>query len=111
MELRQWQIEIAEFAKAHGLETPAPYRLLDVVSEVGELAKEFLNQSAYGSQPFRPDDRWLDEFGDVLFAVICLANCTNVDLEERVQHALQKYRKRIARKGDAGSGGHASEDF
>jgi hypothetical protein len=50
----KWQKIVAEFVDQHGLQTDIVHRLLDLVSEVGELAKEALKTSAYGTQPFTP---------------------------------------------------------
>lgn len=90
--------------EAHKLEASIPSRVLDLVAEVGELAKEVLTRTDYGRTPFRPSERWQEELGDVFFALVCLANSTTVDLEEALQQALDKYRERLARKGDPGSG-------
>lgn len=39
MELKQQQIRVIEFVKEHQLEASVEARLLDLVSEVGELSK------------------------------------------------------------------------
>ena len=43
-----FQQVVAEFVSAHHLEAPPEIRVLDLVSEVGEVAKEALKGSAYG---------------------------------------------------------------
>ncbi len=98
------QKKVAEFVAQHKLEADVESRMLDLVSEVGELAKEVLKSNAYGQQEFTVTDSWHGELADVLFAVICLANSTGVNLEETLDAALTKYAKRLADKGDAGSG-------
>ncbi len=100
----EFQKKVAEFVKTYKLEASVPYRVLDLVAEVGELAKEVLKSTHYGRQSFRPSQSWREELGDVLFALVCLANSTDVDLEKALEQALSKYRKRLAQKGDAGSG-------
>ena len=92
------------FVETHKLETSVLPRVLDLVTEVGELAKEVLTTTDYGRTPFRPSESWREELGDVFFALVCLANSTDVDLENALQQALDKYRERLAQKGDAGSG-------
>ncbi len=104
MELRKLQNLVADFVERTGIDTGEPLRMLDVVSEVGELAKEILKSTEYGKKPFRPTAAWNDELGDVMFSLICLANRTNVDLEAAVIQALKKYRHRVESKGDVGSG-------
>lgn len=96
---------VADFVEEHDLEAPIPARMLDLVSEAGELAKEVLKGTGYGSRSFQTPEGWSQELGDVLFALICLANSTNVELEAALLEALEKYRGRLATGGDAGSGG------
>lgn len=104
MELEQLQKQVAQFVHSHGLEADVEARLLDLVSEVGELSKEALKGSAYGNTRFRPTDAWRSEVGDVLYSLVCLANATDVDLEAALTKALRKYEARLAKKGSAGSG-------
>ena len=104
MELSALQQRVADFVRAHQLEAPAPSRLLDLTSEVGELAKEALKATSYGRAAFRAGGAWSDELGDVFFTLICLANGTDVDLEAALTAALEKYDRRLAGRGDAGSG-------
>ena len=98
------QDQVAEFVACHGLETGVAYRMLDVISEIGELSKELLKATGYGSGEFQPGERWEEELGDVLFSLICVANSTGVNLEQAVSKVLEKYRKRLASRQDAGSG-------
>jgi NTP pyrophosphatase (non-canonical NTP hydrolase) len=97
------QQRVARFVAAHGLEAAVEYRLLDLISEVGELAKEPLNATAYGCTPFVANAAWADELGDVLFALACLANTTGVDMQAALEAALAKYERRIADGGSAAS--------
>lgn len=97
------QLRVAAFVARHRLEADPAHRLLDVVSELGELAKEALEASRYGRRKFKPTPAWRDEFGDVAFALLCLANSTGVDFEAAVQAALKKYARRLRRRGAAGS--------
>ncbi|HEX9923188.1 MAG TPA: MazG nucleotide pyrophosphohydrolase domain-containing protein [Anaerolineae bacterium] len=106
MKLSDIQQEVAVFVTANRLETTVPARVLDLVSEVGEVGKEVLKGSDYGHAPFEPTGEWASELGDVLFSLICIANATGVDLAEALQTVLAKYEERIAHKGEAGSGGN-----
>jgi NTP pyrophosphatase (non-canonical NTP hydrolase) len=99
-----FQRTVAQFVREHGLEAPVQARLLDLVSEVGELAKEALEGTDYGRTPFHARDGWTGELGDVLFALVCLANSTGVGLQTALNEALEKYRERLAVGDDAGSG-------
>jgi NTP pyrophosphatase (non-canonical NTP hydrolase) len=101
--MKVFQDTVARFVEAHRLAISVQARLLDLISEVGELAKEVLKATHYGHEPFQPTQDWADELGDLFFSLICIANSTGVNLEEALQSVLQKYESRFARKGDAGS--------
>ena len=98
------QNEVAEFVERYGLDVDVVYRVLDLVSEIGELSKEILKATDYGNRVFQPFESWEDELSDVFFSLICVANSTGVDLERALSKALEKYRERIESKQDAGSG-------
>lgn len=102
--MRECQRSVSRFVEWHRLKAPVQTRLLDLVSEVGELAKEVLVATAYGHRSFEPTDGWKRELGDALFSLICVANCTDVDLEMALEGAMKKYAQRLADSGDAGSG-------
>jgi NTP pyrophosphatase (non-canonical NTP hydrolase) len=99
------QRAVAQFVRRHGLQTDVAHRLLDVVSELGEVAKEVLKGSAYGSARFAAPKTWQDELGDVVFSLMCVANTTGTDLDEALQGALAKYQRRIGQTGAASSHG------
>lgn len=59
--------------------------------EVGEVARIIARQ--YGEQSFKESDKTAnlaDEFADVLFVLICLANQTGVNLTEALERNLEK---------------------
>jgi NTP pyrophosphatase (non-canonical NTP hydrolase) len=97
------QQSVRAFVRRHDLETAIAPRLLDAVSELGELAKEALRGSAYGRAKFVRTENWSAELGDVGFSLLCLANSTGVDFEAAVRAALGKYERRIAQRGSAAS--------
>jgi NTP pyrophosphatase (non-canonical NTP hydrolase) len=97
------QTRVAEFVEANDLQAPAAYRLLDTVSELGEVAKEVCTSTDYGSDPSAVDAPE-DELGDALFALLALCEELGVDAEEALETALLKYESRIEDSGDAGSG-------
>lgn len=104
MELSDIQKQILSFCKDRGLNSNVSVRVIDLMSEVGELSKEVLKGTDYGSKQFEQTENWQSELGDVLFSLICIANDTNFNLEECLRHVLEKYEKRFADKGDMGSG-------
>lgn len=101
---QELQKRVATFVDANGLETDVVHRVLDLVSEIGEVAKETLKSTSYGKSRFKKTENWESEMGDALFSIICVANTTGVDLENALSLGLQKYEKRIKTTKDAGSG-------
>ena len=101
--MKEAQRQVAEFVYAHDLSAGVETRLLDLVSEIGELAKEGLKGSDYGSVAMLPGSEWSSEMGDVIYSILALANETGVDLETALEPALAKYRSRIVERDDPGS--------
>lgn len=97
------QTRVTEFTEMNDLQAPAAYRLLDTVSELGEVAKEVCTSTNYGSDPEAVDVPE-DELGDALFALLALCEELDVDAEEAIETALLKYERRIEDDGDVGSG-------
>ncbi len=92
---------VQDFVGLHNLEAPPTYRLLDVMAELGELAKELLTGSDYGRRPFIPSEDWPAELGDLYFSIICLANATEVDLSAALRKTIDKYGTRLQQTGGA----------
>jgi len=66
-----------------------------LTEEVGEVAR--IISRKFGEQSFKESDKdkdLADEFADVLFVLICLANQTGVDLTTALQKNLEKKTKR-----------------
>ncbi|NGM68941.1 nucleotide pyrophosphohydrolase [Natronolimnobius sp. AArcel1] len=103
MDLPDAQAAVADFVKTHNLEIPPEYRLLDLVSEIGELAKDANTSTGYGASP---DDLTIesDEIGDVLFALLALADDLEIDANAALEEALEKYEERLAATGEESPG-------
>lgn len=101
--MKQLQDRVAQFTKENGLEADVAHRLLDAMSELGEVAKEVLKGSRYGAQGFVRTREFEGELGDVLFSLLCVANAAGVDGEAAVEAVLVKYAERIAARGSPGS--------
>ncbi|SDR44040.1 MazG nucleotide pyrophosphohydrolase domain-containing protein [Natronobacterium texcoconense] len=98
------QRQVAEFVDEYDLETPPAFRLLDLVSEVGELAKDANVSTGYGDDPADLEIA-PDEVGDALFALLAVADSLEIDAEDALEEALEKYEKRLDNGADApGSG-------
>jgi len=100
--MREIQERIKKFCKENNMESPAEHRVLDTMSELGEVAKEILKMSNYGRKPIEYRDELKSELGDVLYSLITIANTFDIDLEDALHQVLEKYEKRL-KKGSAGS--------
>ncbi|MCL4870391.1 MAG: nucleotide pyrophosphohydrolase [Anaerolineae bacterium] len=103
-----WQQQAVQFAQHHHCQHTPPVHALDLVSEVGELCKVWLEASHYGTITPQYPPEMAEEFGDVLYSLCLLAEACTVDLDAAFQAALVKYEQRWQAKGDIGS--HATLD-
>ena len=95
---------VARFSAASGMNSPVEARLLDLLSELGEVAKEYLRATDYGRVPFQHPRSWEEEMGDVYYSLLTLANASGVDLGRALERVLRKYEHRMMRNGNPGSG-------
>lgn len=95
------QQRVREFVADHDLDAPPEYRLLDLASEVGELAKDACESTDYGSGGAVTVTS--DELGDALFCLLALADSLDVDAGEALDDALAKYEDRLSESGRPGS--------
>lgn len=89
---------------AHEKPMPVAARLMDIQSELGELSKEYLKATKYGTEEFLMTEDFTLEFGDVLYSMISLGLESGIDIEKAVDDVLAKYQKRIDEKKNMGSG-------
>ncbi len=96
------QARVAAFVDEHDLAAPPAYRLLDLTAEVGELASAATESTSYGR---RPEEMTVDadEVGDVLFALLALAEGLEIDAGEALTTAIEKYDSRLAEHGTPAS--------
>lgn len=78
-------------------------RILDIASEAGELAKEVLKITAYGSKSFSTSESLGEELGDLLYSVLSLCEECGLKAEDLLNESLRKYEKRIQTTGQLGS--------
>lgn len=102
--MKDLQKRVSEFVEKYNLEHSPEVTALDLVSEIGEVAKEILESGDYGKKKLAPTDEMKKELGDALHSLITLANTLNIDLEEALQTVLKKYENRLQEKGTVGSG-------
>lgn len=106
------QESVRAFIQEYDLSSDPQSRLLDLMSEVGEVAKEALLSTDYGKARVEQTQEtgqlctasMEDELGDVLFSYFSLCDSLGVDAEKVLAHSLQKYRDRFAAKATVGSG-------
>lgn len=102
--MKETQKKIQQFCQEHGLATSVEHTTLDLVSEVGEVAKEVLKGSDYGSKTYTQTQDIESELGDALYSLITVANLAHVDLEKALDGVLEKYKNRFEEKGSVDSG-------
>ena len=100
--MKEVQEKIKLFCKTNDLESPVEHRMLDLVSEVGELSKDVLKMSDYGRKEFKLNSEVELELGDVLYSLITVANSLDVSLEDALNRVVAKYETRL-KKGSVGS--------
>ena len=87
------QEKVQKFCDEHNLNTSPQSRLIDTVSELGEVAKELLVGSDYGKKSFQHNEKIELEIGDVVFSIIALSNSLDINIEDALQKVLKKYDK------------------
>ena len=92
-----------ENRNSHLKPMPVSARLLDIQSEMGELAKEYLKTTDYGNKDFNLTLDFKMEFGDVLYSLLSLANELNINAEQCLDLVIKKYQDRLNNKKDMGS--------
>ena len=95
---------VQEFTAQHNLSCGVQTRYLDFVSETGELGKEILKSTNYGKNDFTVTETAVEEMGDCLFSLLALCNEMNIEAEEALKYAIEKYGKRFSAKGAIDSG-------
>lgn len=101
--MANWQGQVAAFARRHGLLHDPATHALDLVSEIGEVAKEMLLATDYGRRAPQAQAQVADELGDALYSLLALAESWGVDVGSALSTALEKYEGRLTERGEAGS--------
>lgn len=92
-----------ENKSCHRKPMPVYARLLDISSEMGELGKEYLKHSKYGTSDFTLSEEFVMEYGDVMYSLLSLANELKIDANDALDKVLNKYQARIDKNGTMGS--------
>ncbi len=97
------QNDVKEFIQKYNLEGNYQIKFTDLVSEVGELGKELIKGSNYGSKEYKNTDDLELELGDCLFSLLALSEELGIDSNKALKSVLSKYKKRFDDKGNIGS--------
>ena len=97
------QQKVREFIQQNNLSTDIESRILDLVSELGEFSKEILKSTNYGKQDLKLTNNITEEFGDLYFTLLAIANNLDIDINQSLDLVLAKYKKRISSKGNPSS--------
>jgi NTP pyrophosphatase (non-canonical NTP hydrolase) len=91
--LREVQQQVDDWVSQIGKGYWSPHEMLArLVEEVGETAR--LINHLYGpkkKKDSKPTQELSSELADILFAVICLANSQEIDLQEAFEQMMTKY--------------------
>ncbi len=98
MELTQLAAEVDTFIDKHGGYWDPAWLLSALTEELGELSRAiqiFAGIRNTGASTVSPAmiQNIEEESGDLLFALLCLTNNFNVDLENALLNTLKKYRE------------------
>lgn len=93
------QKEVGKFIEKNDMMAERPYRIMDLVSEIGELVKDATKSTDYGlnEEEIKVKE---DEVGDVIFSLLQVCNSLDIDVEEALEKSMDKYQERIVEKGD-----------
>ncbi len=100
MTIKEAQETVDRWIKDHGVRYFSELTNMALLAEeVGEVARIIARR--FGEQSFKAADttkELADEYADVLFVLICLANQTGVDLTEALRKNLVKKTERDSRR-------------
>ncbi len=100
--MKKIQEKIKKFCEENNLKSSPESRILDTMSELGEVAKEILKINDYGKKPIKSNLELKKELGDLLYSLITLANSLDIDLDEALEIVMKKYKNRL-KNGSIGS--------
>lgn len=99
----KFQEDVKKFMNESGFNNPIENRMLDLVDEIGEVAKEVNKMSEYGTKEPKFREEIKMELGDAFYSLITVANYYNIDMLEALDMAIKKYERRVQKGGHSGS--------
>ncbi|MCP4537641.1 MAG: nucleotide pyrophosphohydrolase [Chloroflexi bacterium] len=97
--MTDWQRRVSDFARRYDLLHDPSIHALDLVSEVGEVAKEVLLSTDYGRRAPQSRPQLAYELGDALYSLLALAEACDVDAGRALDAVLEKYDRRLTERG------------
>lgn len=93
---------VEEFIENHDMEADPSFRIIDLLSEIGEVASDAAKTSHYGRKTENLKVKE-EEIGDAIFSMLALSSSLDIDAGSALETAMDKYRERVAEKGHPGS--------
>ena len=99
MELNELARMVNDFIQSQGGYWKPAWMLAALIEELGELSRALqvfhnVREKKASSIPEKSLDRVEEECGDILFALLCLTNSLDINLEEKLLKTLEKYKIR-----------------
>jgi len=96
--ISDYQNQLAQIDKGKKPKDYTSMLFLAIVEEVGEMARAYLAKKGRKgkSHRARQDETYKQELGDIMVAIMKLANIKNIDLDKQIQYSLRKIRKRAS---------------
>ena len=94
--ISDYQNQLAEIDKGKKPKDYTSMLILGVVEEVGEVSRAYLAKKGRKGKHHRArqDETYKQELGDIILAIMKLANIKDIDLDKQIQHSLKKIKRR-----------------
>ena len=98
------QQQVEDFIKEYQLSCGEKVRYMDLVSEIGELGKEIIKSTSYGKEKFNLNEAVIEEMGDCIFSMLALCVELEINSNEALKYAIEKYESRFQQTSCISSG-------
>jgi len=90
--MKKIQKQVDEWVNQYKIGYFKPLEILArITEEVGELARELNHRFGPKKKKFSEENREIeDEISDIIFALVCLANSLNIDLDKAFKKTMDK---------------------
>jgi len=97
--ISDYQKELAKIDKGRKgarLQDYTSMLILAIVEEVGEMARAYLTKKGRKPRDKRAqtDETYKQELGDIILAIMKLANLRDIDLDKQIKYSLKKIKQR-----------------